>query len=73
MRAHIDLYGYRLHRIGAKDVLAKFEVELKAKKLREEVSLIVKQDVTDSAGSPLVIIYPEELSIPLKAGEMLLR
>ena len=60
VRAHILICtGTGCTASGAKDVLAKFEVELKAKKLREEVSLVETGCHGFCEGGPLVIIYPE--------------
>ena len=60
MRAHILICtGTGCTASGAKDVLAKFDDELKAKKLREEVSLVETGCHGFCEGGPLVIIYPE--------------
>ena len=60
VRAHILICtGTGCTASGAKDVLAKFEVELKAKKLRDEVSLVETGCHGFCEGGPLVIIYPE--------------
>lgn len=60
VRAHILICtGTGCVASGAKDVLAKFESELKAKKLREEVSLVETGCHGFCEGGPLVIIYPE--------------
>ena len=60
VRAHILICtGTGCTASGAKDVLAKFEEELKAKKLREEVSLVETGCHGFCEGGPLVIIYPE--------------
>ena len=60
VRAHILICtGTGCTASGAKDVLAKFDEELKAKKLREEVSLVETGCHGFCEGGPLVIIYPE--------------
>ena len=60
VRAHILICtGTGCTASGAKDVLAKFEEELKAKKLRDEVSLVETGCHGFCEGGPLVIIYPE--------------
>jgi len=60
VRAHILICtGTGCTASGAKDVLAKFEVELKAKKLRDEVSLVETGCHGFCEEGPLVIIYPE--------------
>ncbi|NLD05079.1 MAG: NADH-quinone oxidoreductase subunit NuoF [Synergistaceae bacterium] len=60
VRAHILICtGTGCTASGAKDVLAKFEVELKAKKLRDEVSLVETGCHGFCEAGPLVIIYPE--------------
>ena len=60
VRAHILICtGTGCTASGAKDVLAKFEVALKAKKLREEVSLVETGCHGFCEGGPLVIINPE--------------
>ncbi|MGE4446257.1 MAG: NADH-quinone oxidoreductase subunit NuoF [Synergistaceae bacterium] len=60
VRAHILICtGTGCTASGAKDVLAKFESELKAKKLRDEVSLVETGCHGFCEGGPLVIIYPE--------------
>ncbi len=60
VRAHILICtGTGCTASGAKDVLAKFDDELKAKKLREEVSLVETGCHGFCEGGPLVIIYPE--------------
>ena len=60
VRAHILICtGTGCTASGAKGVLAKFDEELKAKKLREEVSLVETGCHGFCEGGPLVIIYPE--------------
>ena len=60
VRAHILICtGTGCTASGAKDVLATFDEELKAKKLREEVSLVETGCHGFCEGGPLVIIYPE--------------
>ena len=60
VRAHILICtGTGCTASGAKVVLAKFDEELKAKKLREEVSLVETGCHGFCEGGPLVIIYPE--------------
>ncbi len=60
VRAHILICtGTGCTASGAKDVLAKFEIELKAKKLRDEVSLVETGCHGFCEEGPLVIIYPE--------------
>jgi NADH:ubiquinone oxidoreductase subunit F (NADH-binding)/(2Fe-2S) ferredoxin len=60
VRAHILICtGTGCTASGAKDVLAKFDEELKAKKLRDEVSLVETGCHGFCEGGPLVIIYPE--------------
>ena len=60
VRAHILICtGTGCTASGAKNVLAKFEEELKAKKLRDEVSLVETGCHGFCEGGPLVIIYPE--------------
>jgi len=60
VRAHILICtGTGCTASGAKDVVAKFDEELKAKKLRDEVSLVETGCHGFCEGGPLVIIYPE--------------
>ena len=60
VRAHILICtGTGCTASGAKDVLAKFEQELKAKKLWDEVSVVETGCHGFCEGGPLVIIYPE--------------
>ncbi|MDY9921192.1 MAG: NADH-quinone oxidoreductase subunit NuoF [Synergistota bacterium] len=60
VRAHILICtGTGCTASGAKDVLAEFDAELKAKKLREEVSLVETGCHGFCEGGPLVIVYPE--------------
>ena len=60
VRAHILICtGTGCTASGAKEVLAKFEQELKAKKLWDEVSVVETGCHGFCEGGPLVIIYPE--------------
>ena len=60
VRAHILICtGTGCTASGAKDVLAKFEQELKAKKLWDEVSVVETGCHGFCEAGPLVIIYPE--------------
>jgi len=60
VRAHILICtGTGCIASGAKEVLAKFEQELKAKKLWDEVSVVETGCHGFCEGGPLVIIYPE--------------
>ncbi len=60
VRAHILICtGTGCTASGAKDVLAKFDEELKAKKLRDEVSLVETGCHGFCEAGPLVIVYPE--------------
>lgn len=60
VRAHVLICtGTGCTASGAKNVLAKFEEELKAKKLDQEIRLVETGCHGFCEGGPLVIIYPE--------------